>query len=1083
MQPVLDNSITFFKRRKNGCYTLVILALLFPFVVQAKVNNTIFGTPETEIKGVAILLPAAPVINEQPADTAICEGADAGFSVSATGTSLTYEWFVDDGSTVSSITDNAVYGGQGTNQLQLTQPDQTYDQYSYHVVIDNGVDPPVVSSSVVLTVDVVPAISTQPVMDVICESSSATFEVTATGSNLSYQWYESTDDGGSYDPLTDVGDIINTQTAKLSMFNVDRSATNNLYRVVVSSGACNPGVTSSSALLEVKDYPKITAQSQDITLCEGTEADFSVTASGSDLVYQWKVDKNDGNGFVNISGSNPDYTGATTANLKKVTTEASGDDGNVYNVYVSGYCHPGKTSEDVILTVNTSAQVTLNPVDATECEDDSTSFSVTVSGSNLGYQWRVSTDGITWNNVVDDGTIYSGSNSRKLQILNSDIALNSNQFRVNISSNCTPVVSGAATLTVLARPTPSITGDAAAFPVICGGSEVNLDGNPAGSGTGNYTSHVWTGDTGNLDATDAQKVTFYSENKGSFTLTYSVTDDNNCTGQDEVTLDYHRPGSEYTSDASPQCGTLAVNFENLSTAEANKFLWDFGDGNISTVENPVHLFMNNSLTGQIEYYTVSLEAIEVISSEVSCRDTSSYVITVYPETAPEIHADTTAGCAPFEIEMYALPGAAEYHWDFGDSESDSLSHAVKHTFLNRGSEPEIYETVLVTTSTLGCTASDTIQFTVYPIGQTAFKADPATVNEFPEGGSVDVTFDNQTSQVGPWTFTYDFGDGDTYETLSYDDIVHTYTSPGVFTVKLVARTAHCSDSINSVITINPIAPEISFSSITEGCHPLIVEFTNTTKFATEYTWQFGDGFTSTLAAPSHTFNQPGSYTVKLIATGAGGISQLSRDIEVYPTPQVFFSYAPDSVFVGNVPVKFFNMTSYADTYLWNFGDYGIVNEDTIASNDNTTEESDPSHIYKYEGWRNVSLRASNENCSDSMTIEEAVKVIAAGEIVFPTAFSPGTEPTGGNVSNLTDPSAKNSVFFPGITKQVEAYKLFIYSRWGDLVFQSDDINIGWDGFINGKRAAQGVYIWKVAGIYANGIPFSKSGDVTLIWQF
>jgi PKD repeat protein len=356
------------------------------------------------------------------------------------------------------------------------------------------------------------------------------------------------------------------------------------------------------------------------------------------------------------------------------------------------------------------------------------------------------------------------------------------------------------------------------------------------------------------------------------------------------------------------------------------------------------------------------------------------------------------------------------------------------------------------------------------------------VNEFPEGGSVDITFDNQTSQVGPWGFTYDFGDGNTYETLSYDDVVHTYTSPGVFTVKLIAQTEHCIDSVSSVITINPIAPIVSFSSVTEGCHPLPVTFTNDTKFATEYTWQFGDGFTSTLASPSHTYSQPGTYTVKLIATGAGGISQLTDEIKVYPTPQVFFSYAPDSVYVGNVPVKFFNMTSYAETFLWNFGDYGIVNDDTVAAANNTSDESDPTHVYTYEGWRDVSLKVSNENCQDSMIVEDAVKVIASGEILFPTAFSPGTEPTGGDIRNLVDPSAKNSVFFPGITKQVEEYHLYIYSRWGELVFSSNDINIGWDGFINGKRAAQGVYIWKAAGIYANGFPFSESGDVTLIWQ-
>ncbi|MFC2090530.1 PKD domain-containing protein [Bacteroidota bacterium] len=1028
-------------------------------------------------------LPAAPVITSQPADSTICEGSDASFSVIASGSGLTYEWFVDNGTTVSSIVNNTVYTGQGTSELQISGADQSYNQYKYFVEISNGVDPLVRSDTALLATDLLPVIQTQPAKDVICESSDASFEVSATGTSLTYQWYESTD-GVNFNPITEdyeINGYAYFETSKLRIFNVDRSANNNKYRVVISSGACTPGVQSENALLEVKDYTEITAQSQDITVCEGTEASFSVTAGGSDLTYQWKVDMNDGNGYVDISGSDTKYSGALTADLKKTTTIAASDDGTSYKVYVSGYCYPSEESDPIALNVNASAQITTQPSDTTVCEDDSTSFAATVSGNSLGYQWKKSTDGISWTPLQNDGVTYDGVDTRRLTILKAGVAMNTLRFRVDVNSNCSPVATNAAYISVLSKPAPSISGDALAFPLICGGQTVNLDGNPGSSGSGTYILHEWSGDTENLDKSDAQTASFYSRDKGSYTLTYTVTDDNNCVGHDEVELVYHRPESDFTSDATPECGTLTVTFENQSSQETTNYLWDFGDGNTSIAENPVHFFKNNSPSGQIEYYSIALEAIEFINPQLSCRDTSSYVITVYPETAPEIVLDTAAGCAPFEIEMYTLPGASTYKWYFGDGESDSLTHAVTHTFINRGGLPEIYETVLVTTSSLGCSASDTVEITVHPIGTTNFKAEPDIVNEFPEGGSTEIIFDNQTD-VGPWTFTYSFGDGNTLETMSYDDIVHTYTAPGIFTVKLVARTDYCIDSASTVVTINPIAPVIGFSSLTEGCHPLVVEFSNTTKFASEYNWQFGDGFTSTQSSPTHTFNQPGTYTVKLIATGSGGISQETTDIIVHPTPQVFFSLAPDSVYVNNVPVKFFNMTSYADEYLWNFGDYGIVNEESIAANDNTSTETDPTHIYKYEGWKNVSMKASNAYCQDSITVEDAVKVLAAGDILFPTAFSPGTEPTGGDVQNLSDPAAKNSVFFPGITKQVEEYKLYIYTRWGERVFQSNDINTGWDGFINGKRAAQGVYIWKVAGIYSNGAPFSKSGDVTLIWQ-
>ena len=108
-----------------------------------------------------------------------------------------------------------------------------------------------------------------------------------------------------------------------------------------------------------------------------------------------------------------------------------------------------------------------------------------------------------------------------------------------------------------------------------------------------------------------------------------------------------------------------------------------------------------------------------------------------------------------------------------------------------------------------------------------------------------------------------------------------------------------------------------------------------------------------------------------------------------------------------------------------------------------------------EGWKDVKLVGWNEHCSDSM-IATVVKVIPAGDIKFPTVFRPviGGSPTGGwvdpNDPNL-DPAVKNSIFFPGVSRQVEEYHLYIYNRWGELIFQSHDVNHGWDGYIDGRR--------------------------------
>ena len=166
------------------------------------------------------------------------------------------------------------------------------------------------------------------------------------------------------------------------------------------------------------------------------------------------------------------------------------------------------------------------------------------------------------------------------------------------------------------------------------------------------------------------------------------------------------------------------------------------------------------------------------------------------------------------------------------------------------------------------------------------------------------------------------------------------------------------------------------------------------------------------------FYQPAEYTVRLVASGPGGNSDpASQEINVYATPQVFFNYAPDSVFVNDKPVRFFNLSTYAEEYLWDFGDvneYYVAggNDPKVDPNNNSTE-ADPTHIYMFEGWKDVKLVGRNENCVDSLLIPLAVKVIPAGDLRFPNIFKPGDSPMSGvNPNELTD-AQRNSIFFPG----------------------------------------------------------------------
>jgi hypothetical protein len=120
---------------------------------------------------------------------------------------------------------------------------------------------------------------------------------------------------------------------------------------------------------------------------------------------------------------------------------------------------------------------------------------------------------------------------------------------------------------------------------------------------------------------------------------------------------------------------------------------------------------------------------------------------------------------------------------------------------------------------------------------------------------------------------------------------------------------------------------------------------------------------------------------------------------------------------------------------------------------------------------------SDWGCSDSLTV---VNAFSGSQFFldFPNAFIPNPQgPTGGYYSSKSDEAAQ--VFHPSFSGVAE-YQLKIFSKLGIPIFESYDVNLGWDGYNKGQLCDPGVYIWKVRGKFRNGEPFIKMGDVTLL---
>lgn len=276
-----------------------------------------------------------------------------------------------------------------------------------------------------------------------------------------------------------------------------------------------------------------------------------------------------------------------------------------------------------------------------------------------------------------------------------------------------------------------------------------------------------------------------------------------------------------------------------------------------------------------------------------------------------------------------------------------------------------------------------------------------------------------------------------------------------------------SDTIH-IEVIMPPAPVADFMPDTTGCSPLLVHFRNKSKAVESLLWDFGDKTFSSELNPSHTYFIPGNYIVRLTVTNITGQSTHSVAISVYQDPTAQFSIYPTDVINNSQIVVFTNFSYFGVSWLWNFGD------------GTTSTEENPWHKYEFEGTYNVILDVtSQEGCLDSMKYKTPVVVaFKTGEIKFPNAFKWNLSgPTGGywNETQLND-----NTFRP-FFENVMDYKLQIFNRWGVLIYESHDVNKGWDGYFgNGNLAVQGVYVWKVTGQYADGSYFDKVGDVTFL---
>ncbi|MDA7803138.1 PKD domain-containing protein [Crocinitomix sp.] len=493
----------------------------------------------------------------------------------------------------------------------------------------------------------------------------------------------------------------------------------------------------------------------------------------------------------------------------------------------------------------------------------------------------------------------------------------------------------------------------------------------------------------------------------------------------------------------------------------------FGDGELSI----------DAVTGSLEgvpnipgLYTVGVCVNEFRDGELISTTRRDFLFTVLDceieleaEMVPQLDLATFMSYCQglevqFENESY---GGDSYKWDFGVPEiGTDVSTEFEPSYTYPG--PGTYLVMLIVNPGQPCTDTAFETFIVENEITAEFTPpDPQCIT----GNSFDFSGEGiyPPTEDGT-TFEWDFGEFATPLTADIENPTNiVFSTPGVHEVTYTVNYEVCSESHTEEIIVYP-EPTINFTVDDElKCAPYTAEFINLSTAGTPmyYSWDFGDGIgTSSEANPVYIYNEVGVYDVSLIMwTDAGCIDTLSllREnlIEVFPRPTAGFTVTPAVQDEYHADFFFTDASVDGVEHWFYFADGFNSQEDEVWHN-----YTEPGVYYPYQ------IVINEFGCKDRA--QEKITIIPVIPVMVPNAFTP-------------DGNSLNNIFQP-IFYESQVFELYIYNRWGELIYSANEMDGYWDGsFRNGQLAPDGVYIWKIVYTdYQTDLPVEIGGHVTLL---
>ncbi|MCK9613654.1 MAG: PKD domain-containing protein [Bacteroidales bacterium] len=699
-----------------------------------------------------------------------------------------------------------------------------------------------------------------------------------------------------------------------------------------------------------------------------------------------------------------------------------------------------------------------------------------------------------------------------------------------------PMVAGTTYEFTLALATTASTGGG----ILPGCVELQIWGNMGGNSGCDHSELLWSSgdvfDAAHMDQWVVHTVSFTpSQNWGH--LLFSVYN-LGCSDQPYIMLDdlsaivpitdiaeFSWTGSGSNNAA---CTGQAVTFHDESTSAQStitNWSWNFNDGTTSTAQNPVHTFASPGT------YDVSLTII----SAIPCTTNVIHQVIVYETPIATVSGGGsicpgTGATAPVTITLTGTPPWSITYFDGVNSTTVNGINTTPYII----NTPVTGNYTVTAVSDANCTGTSSgnasvaynnlplVTFAVLPhvcVNFAPFQltgGGPAGGNYSGPGVNGNM-FDPALAGVGTHQITYTYTDpntgctdsahqaqlvlaginigvdppltyicpeghavlvatgADTYQWTPSDGLTQDYgpiviAMPETSTTYTVFGTNSVGCTGTNTVQVNIYNTEMVniFVSPNEGCSP---HWVNTDIFPEEmiedstWLWNFGDihgpGNVSYQQNPSHVYGGEGYYMVTFAAMDTNGCHiKDTAYVRVYPTPVANFYTNPDIGYAGITNMQFIDISLNANAWYWEFGDPGSYNY-------NYSNEQHPHHTFADSGTYSVMLVAtSTYNCRD--TIIKDVLIFPEFVIFIPNAFTPNRDHI-------------NDVFKPSIIGfDRESYRFYIFDRWGKMIFFSSNIENGWDGKINGKEAAEGIYSFLLYVNENTGKDHKVKGIVTLI---